>query len=411
MQPFYDDLRQDVETMVRSRSVDDSSTMTVSPAKSIRKEWGELILLAMKMMDLSVADLTGDEAMDDATGDEAMDDATGDAAGNATVNAGGVLEKILDHTITTFGSSARDVYTAIFSPNSYLERIKTSLEALDYHSLHGIIARIEQSEAGSSVSHTIFSLEVTEFPRRAHLHFSRGFEVVFKSHTIKSMALKQLELLQHSKIALMIKEMRSLSPSSSYAGFLYEGFATKQLASGELLPDLVSMRAEKGKTKFTVPTTPNTTLTPSPFNRCRERSYVKLNGPNAFDVPPENSLADYFWIPLSPNNPLFDAFIIEFKDTGRMRYAIVWILQVTLNKKHRGSADGYMLINLIKTKVEEAVNTMSQTENWARERQRVNNVVLKYVLVNTEPGTWTLPERNWRSYKGDVYYQRIEIGM
>ena len=92
-----------------------------------------------------------------------------------------------------------------------------------------------------------------------------------------------------------------------------------------------------------------------------------------------------------------------------MNYAIVWILQMTLNKKHGGSPDGYVLINLIKTKVEEVVSTMSQTGNRTRKRQKVNKVVIKYVLVSTNPGAWTLPEKNWRSYRGDVYYQCVKL--
>ena len=82
---------------------------------------------------------------------------------------------------------------------------------------------------------------------------------------------------------------------------------------------------------------------------------------------------------------------------------------MTLNKKHRSPLDGYALINLIKTKVKAVVSTMSQTENQTRRHQKVNNVIVKCMLVSTDPGTWTLPEKNWRPYQGDVYYQRVEL--
>jgi hypothetical protein len=44
----------------------------------------------------------GDDSMADATGDDAMD--------NATVEVDEVLDKILDNAIEAYGSSARDVY-------------------------------------------------------------------------------------------------------------------------------------------------------------------------------------------------------------------------------------------------------------------------------------------------------------
>ena len=84
---------------------------------------------------------------------------------------------------------------------------------------------------------------------------------------------------------------------------------------------------------------------------------------------------------------------------------------MALSKKHGGSSDGYVLIDLIKTKVEEVMSNMSHTEKRTRKRRKVNNVIVKYVLVSTVGGTWTLPKENWPSYKGDVYYQPCPIGM
>jgi hypothetical protein len=78
---------------------------------------------------------------------------------------------------------------------------------------------------------------------------------------------------------------------------------------------------------------------------------------------------------------------------------------MTLSKEYGGSSEGYQLIKLIETKVEEAMKTMSHTKQ--RKCRKVNNVIVKYVLVSTEGGKWTLPEKNWRSFKGDVYYQYV----
>lgn len=83
---------------------------------------------------------------------------------------------------------------------------------------------------------------------------------------------------------------------------------------------------------------------------------------------------------MARNNPLFDAFVIEFKPSARID-AVVWILQITLNKDHRGSSEGYQLIKLIKTKVEEAMKTISHTK-----RRKKKDVIVKYVLVSPEGG-------------------------
>jgi hypothetical protein len=98
----------------------------------------------------------------------------------------------------------------------------------------------------------------------------------------------------------MIEEMKGVRPSSSFVGLLCEGFAVKELAAGKSSSGLVSMKAERGKTSFVVPTERDTIVALSPFNRLKERSYVSLTGPLAFNIPPEKSLADYFWIPIGP---------------------------------------------------------------------------------------------------------------
>jgi hypothetical protein len=202
----------------------------------------------------------------------------------------------------------------------------------------------------------------------------------------------------------MIKDMKDVKGSPSFAGFLYEGFATKELAAGGSSSPLALMETGVGKTTFSVPIDPDTIA--SPFNRPRRRSYASFStGPPAleFGISPEESLADYFWIPMARNNPQFDAFVIEFEPSARID-AVVWILQMTLTKEHRGSSDGYQLIKLIKTKVVEAIKTMPQTK-----RPKKKKVIVKYVLVSPECGKWTLPKKNWQSCKGDVYYHQLLI--
>jgi hypothetical protein len=436
MQSFYVDLRRDIKTVLCSPSVDDSSTIAVSPVNLIHKEWRSLILSAVEMIrdrDGSMDDATEDDAMDDATEDDAMDDATEDdavddateddamddetgvdatddatgsgATNNVAVEVDDVVDKILDNTIEAYGSSPRDVYTSIQAPVLAQVRITTAMTSETYIGLRDAVLRLERSEAGNTFSHSIFSTHITEPLKSTHLRTSIGFEVQFKSHWIKAMVLKHLEFLQHLDTAVMIKEMKAVRHSASLAGFLYEGFAAKELAVGLPPRDLVSIKANVRTTTFFVPNRGRTTK--SPFNRPRERSYPSFStGPAAleFDVGPGKSLDDYFWIPMAPNNPLFDAFVIEFNQN----VAVVWIIQMTLSETHGGSEQGYQMIRLIKTKVQEAMETIHTKQ---QKRRKANNVKLNYVLVSPDPGQWKLPKKNWQSYKGGVYYQCVDHRM
>jgi hypothetical protein len=145
-----------------------------------------------------------------------MDDATGDSAtDNTTIEVDEVLDEILDNTFKAYGSSARDVYEAIFSPVVAKEGLIKAVSAQEYHALRNTVRGLERADAGHPLS----------------------------------MVLRQLKFLQRLDNAAMIEEMNDMPPSSSFAGFLYEGFATKELAARESSPDLALMKTEEGKTR------------------------------------------------------------------------------------------------------------------------------------------------------------------
>jgi hypothetical protein len=127
-------------------------------------------------------------------GDDSMDDTTGDATDNATVEADEVLNKILDNAIEAHGSSARGVYAAIFSPAFFEKCINDALEGLKYDTLRDPVLSIERAEAGDTFSYSIFTMRETEPRRHAQHRLSRGFEVQFKSHSVKSMVLRHLRV-------------------------------------------------------------------------------------------------------------------------------------------------------------------------------------------------------------------------
>jgi hypothetical protein len=112
---------------------------------------------------------------------------------NITVEVDQVLDKLLDDAIEAYGSSARVVYGAISFPALAKNRITRALLGQMYDDLRGTAMRLQQLEAGSTLSDTILSIQVTERPGNAHLPTSKtrdvrvtrtslGFEVQFKSH-------------------------------------------------------------------------------------------------------------------------------------------------------------------------------------------------------------------------------------
>ena len=384
-----------METVLCSSSVDDSSTIAVSPEKLIRELWHNIIVSASEI--IRDRGNSMDDTMDNATGDDATD--------KATVDVDEVLDKLLDHAIGAYGLSARDVYLAILAPAFAKNGITCALSGQNYDSLRETVLHLKGLEAGNTFSDTIFSIHTTEGVGNAHLRRT-GFEVRFKSRWIRTMVLRHLQFLQYVETAVMVKEMRASRLTANFSGLLYEASAAKELAAGAS-SDLVltKMKAEEGTTTFFVPNEGSPIV--SPFNLRRERSYPSLStGPLAlkFNIPPGKNLSDYFWIPLALNNPLFDAFVIEFKDSPENINAVLWILQMTVSKSDGGSSDGYLIIRLIKKKVEEAMETMSRT---GQRKGQKGEVIVKYVLVSPDAGRWTLPEKNRGSCKGDVYYQRV----
>lgn len=380
-----------------SPSVDHGSM--ISP---IRGAWYNLIVSAVEtvrgsMVNATEGDLTEDEVMNDVTGDDATD--------NATVTVDEVMDKLLDNIIEAYGSSARDVYRAIDDPAVARLRIDNALTGLKYDSLREAVAKIGVAESESILTHTIFSMDPKQTIGNAHNPKPGDlFAVKFKSLWIRTLVLGKLDFLRYLETSFIIKEMERLTYSAMFLGFLYEGFSTKVLASGaSQCLALTKMKAEKGTTTFFVPDESRHTIE-SPFNRRREQSCAISTGSLEleFDIPLGRCLSGYFWKPVAPNNPLFNAFVIEFNGSAPNINAVVWILQMTLSRDHGGSPNGYSIIRSIKKKVQEAIGTTDQRKGRKRKNVKVN-----YVLVSPEAGRWTLPKDNRSSCRGDVYYQRV----
>jgi hypothetical protein len=406
IQSFYNNLQIDVKRVLCSLPVNNSSTNSLK-----RQEWYNLIVSALGAIKDSKIEATEDEATENNAMEEdrirtrshgkrshgkrshgTQSHVTGDGAmNNATVTVDEVLDKLLDNAIGTYGFSARDVYIAILQPSYARNRIDEALAGLTYHSLREIVAKVGLDPDRATVPHRIFSVDSRRGIGNAHFD-GPYYTADFKSRWIRTLVLGQLNFLQDLDATYMITEMAAMSFSAAFAGFIYESFATRKLAS-DVLKDLglTNMVAVEGTT-FRVPD--NYQTIKSPFDRPRQISRITSTDSLA-DIPGKH-LSDYFWVPMSPNNPLFDAYVIEFDDSAPSVDAVVWILQMTLSKDHGGSSDGYPIIRSIKEKVREAMGS-----------GRRKNVKVNYVLVSPEAGRWKLPQDNRRLCSGDVYHLRI----
>ena len=388
-----------MEKVLSSPSVDDSSTISLK-----HEMWRNHIFSALETIKCSRVDLTEDDKTEgNATeNDAAMNDVTGDdATDNAKVTADEVLDKILDDVVDAYGSSARDVYRAIYDPSVARELIDKALTGLTYDSLRKAVTAVLKvtgaTESEHAVPHTIFSMYPTETIGNAYNpEAGRRFAVEFKSLWIRTLVLRHLDYLQHLETALIIKELGDATISATFAGFVYELFAKRELASGASQGlVLKKMVAKGGTTTFFVSDECHTIE--SPFNRPREISHV-ISTDSLADICPGKSLSDHFWVPMARNNALFDAFVIEFNGSAPNINAVVWILQMTLSRDHGGSPDGYSTVRSIKEKVQEAMGTTGQRKD----------VMVNYVLVNPEAGRWKLPKNNRSLCQGDVYYLRVD---
>jgi hypothetical protein len=156
------------------------------------------------------------------------------------------------------------------------------------------------------------------------------------------MVLRHLEFLQHVDTTTMIKKMKDLTPSSSFAGFWYEGFGVKKLSAGESSSD------ESRKGQDHILRTDRTRHNCVPIQSIKRTIYLSFS-----------------------TGPLE----LKFKDSVEKIDAVVWILQITLSKDHGGSSEGYQLIKLIKTKVKEAMKAMSHRAAEAPEGEQRDSEV------------------------------------
>ena len=122
-----------------------------------------------------------------------------------------------------------------------------------------------------------------------------------------------------------------------------------------------------------------------------------------------DDLEAMYFVPAAVNNPLFDSYIFELKESVDMVTPIVWIFQMTIGKSHKGSEKGYNHIKLVKKRAETYGHACAQ-----KTQKKVGKAELKYVLVipsTHDNASWSMLA-GWRgAVKGKVFCQKINTSV
>ncbi|KZT01990.1 uncharacterized protein LAESUDRAFT_752398 [Laetiporus sulphureus 93-53] len=292
-----------------------------------------------------------------------------------------VIERFLDDSMGAFEFSAQDVYKGIMDPADLRRSISKQLNELNFDTLVETISKMQPDGTtitDTSISHTLFVIEAKHAGDSVDKW--EDSQVEFKSCWIKTQILERLDFLQNVDLMKILNHFKGVSFAASFNGWVYERYAINILSSGKdqsssLIPMACKENCSGTETRsFTVQSGPANGGNPFEHHRKQEIAYF----PNkSFKVDDDRlkSFREYFWTPEFINNPLFDAFCVNFKLVGNTVYPVVWILQMTVSSEHGGSDKGYERIKSIMAKATKAARTTT------KEKQKVGKVEVKYVLT------------------------------
>ncbi|RDB20043.1 hypothetical protein Hypma_013107 [Hypsizygus marmoreus] len=331
------------------------------------------------------------------------------------------IEEKLKSAIATYGTSAWDVYTAIFTPKPLRKSLYDAI--CDLTSADIISAFPSLNSTPSKLSYMIVSINPCP-PMGSALDENDAFVINFKSAEIMNLVKAKHMLLQHNDARNLLSRCRTLPESSAFAGWVFETMAHTILSAdsedpsfGIDLVDLVPMVKSAGSPATNpVFVTPDSSSTSSSLTKRFPMQKRNIHDVDFKSLSQHEPYRDYY-VPNTPNNPLFDSFVFEFKETAKTGVAVLWIIKSTIHTENQGSDEGYAHINAIREVALEHTKTLLKTSKKRKRGRPEPNVELKYVLVCPNPPqdvewTWIMP-KGWEEHggklRGDVYCQRIPV--
>ena len=324
---------------------------------------------------------------------------------------GHAINTLLENAIDEFGSAPRDVYEGIFEILVAKLTHQEGLETLDFPALRKFVHGFIQEHTLDGTSDRI----VAVYPKLLNSPSPKrdSWVIGFKSNRISQAAKRLYPEAEVEHLRDMFALFRKGLVSTSFAGWIFEGFVHHNFIHGWQLPSkpiptLIPMLENSNGGKpptFEEPAPPSTdtasvnpkreaadgtTDTPAiPHTPLRYKpsswKMVTFTKPKD-DYPMEVTLdPDTYYVPASFTNPLFDSFTIGYNDTTPGTYTI-YIFQATVLEQDRGSSEGYTDIRKIVGRVEQLIEG----------NNRGAKVEVAFCLIcpaDSPANTWHMPVR------------------
>jgi len=313
---------------------------------------------------------------------------------------------LLKMAIEHFGFVPRDAYAAVFDFRT-VKKLHEDAFGVGFEKLENIIATLTDQNYAEKSSHRIICIH----PAKED-DVGRS-QLKWKSRWVAMRIAERLQETEDTVIRQKISYFRELPQTRGLAGLYFEIFAHRSFVrsvDGEWpLTDMDSNNVEP----------PTFTENPSsPITVCFPQVRRKLH--KFFQLPTEFESGKYYQ-PRSPTFPLFDAFVVDFDYSCHT--AVLWVLQMTMSREHRGSMIGYQNVRAIVSSVKKQLKSWVPTNLSARDQVETKLVVVvRYVLVTAqvESGekllTWSFP-KGWsktyvmHNHRGKVYCLGIPLSV
>ena len=325
------------------------------------------------------------------------------------------------------GPCPRDIIRYILSPDSITGEINEAIDATGPYDVAKAVK--DNTYLSQTASHKVVLVtRVGPVLETSHDHDHKVVniksEFIYDKMLIWSNRLDEEERERWYSIC-----RRFGAPGAGLAGFLFEGYAIRHTSmlfpTTNKNPFIRFARMNRGVIKSrTMPirfvyeeknTTSKLVVLQDAerkfklvFNFCPSGVPLAVAGGTTSDAPwarrqhfPYDKIEDicinesFYYCPNTHNNPLFDAFFFSVKD----QRVVVWILQMTIARKHKGVSSGFDLVRSLRERA---------SDTW-----RQHEVEVKYVLVVPHSNATYDVEWNFAAefeeHKGEVYVQFLNV--
>jgi hypothetical protein len=287
--------------------------------------------------------------------------------------------EILVHNVTEeFGFAPRDVYSGLLGFSDMKKQHAIAVRALDYARLETLVAKLSEDHGADDEEFSFSHKVIAMYPRVSGPEATfDDWAIDFKSVRIARQVVESMRLQEDAHLRRMYNLFYSIPGSSTLAGWCFEAIAHRLFSEGwksGCVPQAIPM-ASDGEVPPVFSTTSPAPAPDTSFTLlCAEPRVVAridFNDSKLMDVTLDPKR---YYIPNTPNHPLFDSFTIG---PGSDFATVISILQITTSETHKGSGEGYLYIrNIIRR-----VRALLKEKNPETKAKAKAKVKVTYCLV------------------------------